>query len=119
MIGFLIGLAAGVVQFMLLIVYWIVKDKDKSASAVKSKSSSSSKKKIKASQTPKRKIKWLRVLLFMFTQFLFPFGVFIGAALFLDESMLWVCFGMIVSMIVCFIARFILIIRFKRAGNKK
>jgi len=81
LIGFLVGVCSGALQF------WLLTKFTGPAASVK---------------------KQHKTLFFALSQFLLPFCVLVGCAFFLSASMLWVGIGMAVSMIICAIIKLII-----------
>ena len=111
-------MGAGVVQFLLHLVYRGVRRRDKAASVRMRRKRSSDKHGAKL-DGEKRGKKWHRAVFFLLTQFLLPFAVLLVSSLLLNESMMWTVVGMIVSMVACFIARIVLTFRRAKRGLRR
>ena len=88
MLGFIIGLASGTVQFLLLLKY--------TGSAKKGKAG-------------------IKTILFLVTQFLLPFTVLVAYAIFLGDDILLVVAGMAAVIVVGSLIRFFIV---SRAGKR-
>ena len=86
MLGFFIGVVAGIVQYFLLTKFTGAVSKGKMTG---------------------------KTVIFMVTQFLFPFAVLILCALFIVDSLMWVAIGIASALIICAVAKFIITSRSK------
>ena len=130
MTGFFLGFGAGLVQFLLLLLYFAIRRRCKIARTDKSNKSATHGKRGKSSVSDKgRKDKnaqepgkpgnrGLRVAVFAVTQFLFPFAVLVISELVLGERMIWTAVGIASSMIICFVVRTVLSIRKARQAPR-
>ena len=87
MIGFFVGVASGVVQYLLLQKFTGFVSKGKLNG---------------------------KAIMFAIVQFLFPFAVLVACAFLLGESLMWVGIGMAASLIICAVVRFVITAKNKK-----
>jgi len=90
-LGFLIGIASGVVQFFLLLKF--------------------------TTAVTGGKING-KVAIFAITQFLFPFAVLLLCAFFLNEKLMWVGIGMAAALIISAVIRFLTVSKSKKPKRR-
>jgi len=122
MLGFVIGVASGAIQFFLLMQFVFAvtgsKPNKKTDSKSNGKRDGKSKRKSGSKSNTKRDNKsgdksngksGGKLLIFAITQFLFPFAILLLCAFLLTDSLMWVGIGIAASLIASAVIRFILV----------